>query len=193
MASKKQNTTTSEVSTLSRDLKSVPSPYVIMVVVKPSEYINTVLEITTLLSENSSGVYLTLNRPYTRLSTLLTQNNVDCSKIKFVDAITAVALPQVKSTHECDYIKGPSDLTEINIRIPENLKKIKGKKFLIVDSVSTLLMYNKGETIVRFLHSLSTTLSALGTDAVFIALEGEDTKGRAEVFSQFCDKIIEVK
>lgn len=74
----------------------------------------------------------------------------------------------------------------------KNLKAIEGKKFLVIDSISTLLAYNKAEKIIYFLHALSSALPVLGADAVFIGLKNEESKALQQISSQFCDKVIKV-
>jgi len=64
---------------------------------------------------------------------------------------------------------------------------------LLFDSLSTLLIYNKGETVSKFVHSVINKVKETGATAVFTALEGDtETKLLKEV-GMFVDKVAKVK
>jgi len=139
------------------------------------------------------GVYLTVNFPHHKLSAILKKNNIDSSKIKFVDAITATAMPHVKDHEACAYVQHPADLTYMDVQILEGLKGIEGERFLIIDSVSTLLLHNREETVARFMHSLATSVQSMGANTPIIALESGENAAAKRICDQFCDRVILVK
>jgi KaiC/GvpD/RAD55 family RecA-like ATPase len=87
------------------------------------------------------------------------------------------------------YVKHPTDLTNLDIRLLEALKKMQGRKFLVVDSLSTLMVYNSPERTLKFAHMLSSKLPAQGVDVVYIALLDEKNAG-IESVAGMCDKVI---
>ena len=170
-------------------LAHLNSPFVAMVYVATDKYADSALEAVTALTAGKRGVYITINRPCAKLDEVFRENNIDTSKIIFIDAITQIAMPNVKSGNSYVYIKHPSDLTNMYIRLLEALKKIDGKKFLVVDSISTLMVYNSPETVLRFAHALASKLPAQGVDVVYIALLDEKNAS-VESIAGMCDKVL---
>ena len=152
---------------------------------------NAILQAVEAVSGGQKGVYLTVNWPHHKLKAFFRAKNIDSSHIKFVDAITAMAMPHIRNHETCAFIQHPADLTYMDVQILEALKNIEGKKFLIVDSVSTLMAYNEKEKVMRFMHALSASLKS-GGDATLITLESGDNAAARQVCEQFADQIIHV-
>jgi archaellum biogenesis ATPase FlaH len=62
----------------------------------------------------------------------------------------------------------------------------------VFDSVSTLLLYNKAESVERFVHNLAGKIRNLQTIAILLMVHLEEEKDTIRVISQFCDKTIEI-
>ncbi len=166
----------------------------VMVTLDTRDYFDGVLELTKFLvmRKNLVGVYVTINRPFSSLRKALESKSVDLSKLIFIDNITAMAIPTIQDTEECIYIDHPSDITTLNIAISEILRRTEQKKFLIMDTISTLLLYNDAESVEKLLHSLSNKLRLLDTNAFFISIKSEENQALEDIVSQFCDKKIEL-
>ena len=177
---------------IENELKDLTRPYLAMLVVGTSDYLDASVQSAKVLTKSMPGVYVTVNRPYTKLLEVFKKNKIDVSKLIFIDAITAVAVSDIKDEENCIFIQHPSDMTNLGVAVLETLKAIPGEKFLLVDSISTLLSYNSAEKVTHFLHSLAGKLSVLKATGLFLALEGETEKLVEDVTSQFCDKIVEL-
>ena len=68
------------------------------------------------------------------------------------------------------------------------LKKIKDNKFVLLDSISTLLIYNEPETISKFVHFLTVKMRVLNLSVILIGLN--ENQGFLAELSQYCDKTI---
>ncbi len=90
------------------------------------------------------------------------------------------------------YLESVADLTKISLSISECIKAIKGKKFIFIDSITTMLIHNKPDVYARFIHNILTKMRMSGINGLLISLENETNKEvRAEI-AQLCDRVIKV-
>jgi len=76
--------------------------------------------------------------------------------------------------------------------IEKAVKKLKSeKKFIIIDSLTTILIYNKEDTLNQFLHNIVGKFRSWNTNSVLLMGEYSHKKV-INALSQFCDKIIEL-
>ena len=64
-----------------------------------------------------------------------------------------------------------------------------GKSFLVVDSLSTLLVYNAEKTVEKFVHGLGEKMKELDFKNVF-TIRSKTRPEIMDVLIQFCDKVI---
>lgn len=124
-----------------------------------------------LLKKQYSGIYVTLNKSYETIKGVLEKNKINTKSLIFIDAISNI---KGKKAGECLFVGSPQDLTGICIAITEGVKSITQKrKFLVIDSISTLLIYNPGGAITKFIHFLS-TLARDENCALILIMAGEE-------------------
>lgn len=90
--------------------------------------------------------------------------------LRWIDTYSIYANRDVKSTNVIDRIGGPLALTDISIamaKIQTDFHKKKEYYRLAFDSLSTLLTFNKPETIYRFLRDTVAKIRASGGIAIF--------------------------
>ena len=98
------------------------------------------LSIKHLTDMGMDGVYVMLNRPFQSAFSSLTERDVDTERLFFIDAATNLARKNNKD-ERCIYLK--PDIREITGSIASSLKKLKSeKKFIYLDSLTTLSLYN---------------------------------------------------
>ncbi|MEK6904343.1 MAG: hypothetical protein AABW87_01995, partial [Nanoarchaeota archaeon] len=68
---------------------------------------------------------------------------------------------------KCTYLSSP-DLTEMGVAVDELAKILPGRKFLILDSLSTLSLYYKKETIDYFLNFFINRMRALNINPIIL-------------------------
>lgn len=71
-------------------------------------------------------------------------------------------------------------------------EKIKGNKFIFIDSISTMLIYNKSDVFTRFTHSILTRMRMNGSRGILLCLENETDKAVHAEIVQLCDKVISI-
>jgi KaiC/GvpD/RAD55 family RecA-like ATPase len=142
-----------------------------------------------------NGAYVTFNRPYSTLKTSITGMGLDLSKLFFVDLITESAGGNAErsTSDRCFYVSSPKNLTELSILMEQAMLRLPAeKRFVFIDSISTMLIYNDPDTVLRFIHSLTGKMRLLGVTGIIFLLEKEsDEKFKAQV-AQFCDKVITI-
>ena len=147
-------------------------------------------------NKNMGGTYVTFNRPYTTLKKFIEDQGLDMSKLFFIDLITESAGGKAdrNSSDRCFYVSSPKNLTELSILIEQAMLRLPRteNRFVFIDSISTMLIYNDADTVLRFIHALTGKMRLLGITGIIFLLEKEsDEKFMAQV-AQFCDRVINI-
>jgi len=117
----------------------------------------SVLEAIQQLSDTGkTGIILSLSEPQMLLKKGLEKKGIDTSGHLFIDCVTASATGRPGDEENCFYLNKCSDLTGMGIAVTKALSAVEDKEnmFLILDSVSTMLIYNESTVMIRFLHML---------------------------------------
>ncbi|MFA6072793.1 MAG: hypothetical protein WC758_01640 [Candidatus Woesearchaeota archaeon] len=139
-------------------------------------------EINKLIKLRNSifGIYVSLNKTHEDVEKILKNSGVDTRKLFFIDCVT-----NERKEEDVLHVR-PTDLDKLSYIINVYIKEIPGKKFLLIDALSTLLIYNGGNKVAQFIKSV-TEYSAI-KDVEFIALspktEGEDVLDK-KIFNFF--------
>lgn len=90
------------------------------------------------------------------------------------------------------YASSPSDLSEISVRLSEALASdiSKGEKWMVLDSITTLSLYNTTGGFLRFMQFLFRKLRLLNFDGTMIVVRDESSDSMIQALKQYCSKII---
>lgn len=169
--------------------KEIDENQVVLVIVPNDIYLDKVTELTKALAEgHEKTVYVSLNKPYTSLVGLLHKNSIDPNKFYFIDAVTSTVMTP-EPTKNCDYVSNPGALTELGLHISKVLTDEKPDATFF-DSLSTLLVYEKGTTVIKFVHALISKLRVLGGKCVLTCLEEDVDSTLIKDLNMFADKVI---
>jgi len=142
--------------------------------------------------KNIPGVYVTLNKPFETIKSVLEKDGVDTRMIIFIDAVTKNAGGKAPKNKNCLFINNPENLSDISIAMDQAVRALPSKeKFLFFDSLSTLLLYNNVETVARFIHFLAGKMRDWKVKGIIISLKRKADKELIEELSPFCDVIID--
>ncbi|MEM2138670.1 MAG: hypothetical protein QXM96_00790 [Candidatus Woesearchaeota archaeon] len=137
---------------------------------------------------NSIG-YITLNKPFTKITSDLGKIGIDKDKFFFVDAITSTVMaPPIVSN--CIFVSSPSALTEISVSF-SSLVQEKNVDLIIFDTISTLIIYQDIGQVIKFAHNLITKARVLGKKTILLTLK-EDSETLIKDLNMFVDKVIEL-
>ena len=127
--------------------------------------------IRVLQSMGYEGIYITLSKDYLELSKILREAEIDLGKLAFIDGISQMyGVKQVKDSN-VTYVAGPLSMDEISQRITEIAPAIKmPKKFVFLDSITTILLYNSLARTIRFSQFLNNTLKKLNLLGIVVSV-----------------------
>lgn len=178
---------------IEKELGSLPNDFIVAVISSPEKYVAVNMAIANYLTNKRKmpGLYITMNKPYSSMVSALKKSGVDTSKLFFIDAISGVIGAKESGADNCVMLRSPSSLTELGIAISK-VCSVEKARFLMMDSLSTLLVYNNQNSTVKFVHYVATRLRKCAWPGVIFSLEKDIQGSVLESISQFCDKIIRI-
>lgn len=178
---------------LEKEFKDLPEGWIILLETGAEDALKISLAaIKILTNKNYNGIILSASRPCSNLFNVYEKNNIDIKKIFIIDCICKTQNSGIKDSENVIYLAAASALTNIAIAISKAIEKIKGNKFIFIDSITTMLIHNKPDVFARFTHSILTKMRMNGVGGILICLENETNKEvRAEI-AQLCDKVIKI-
>ncbi len=141
-------------------------------------------------SQKIPGIFVTVNKPVQDIIKTAKKNNIGIENVKFIDAITLQS-GNITINQQVDYVESPKDLVELITLIEEEIDGMTEKFFLVFDSVSTMLVYNKKQSVEKFIHSLSGKIKSSECQGIIIAVESTEEE-TLHALAQFCDATIKV-
>lgn len=162
---------------------------------KNANYSDSILKIIKYLNEDlkGDGGIVIFNRPYEDYIKLLKSNKIKTEKLKFIDCVTKLSKKEPGKEDNVLFIRNPMNLSDIAIGITQVISSMKSKeKFLVIDSLSTLLIYHDSSTITQFMHFVSSKLRNENVKGVIVLLERDMKEQIGSVVSQFAELVLEV-
>lgn len=175
---------------MEKKLEDMPEKYVVLLVIGHDKYDLLIANLVkNFVKKGFSGIFVALNKSSEDLVAMLEKNGVDCTNLFVVDAVSKKE-SRPKPNKNVSYIDSPQDLTELEAQIIDFAKTMQpGKSFLVVDSLSTLLVYNAEKTVERFVHGLGEKMKELDFKNVF-TIRSKTKPETMDVLMQFCDKVV---
>lgn len=137
------------------------------------------------------GIYVTMNKPYTTIHRVLEDRGIPAHDIFFIDAISKTTHADTPDSDDVIFLETPEHLTDVSIAIDSAIEELSDdRKFLFLDSLATLSVYNEMEDVVRFVHQLTAQMRDWDVAGVIFSLEAESDRELIDKISQFCDRVI---
>jgi len=133
--------------------------------------------------KNIPGIYVSLDKTQKSTENILKKAKINTNKLFFIDCVTSE-----KIRDDVLHI-APDQLDLLSSAISTFIKDIKGKKFLVVDALSTLLIYNDENKVAKFVKEI--TEYASQNDVKVVAFSPK-TKGE-ELLNKIFNFFDEVK
>lgn len=99
--------------------------------------------------KNTLGIYVSLNKTQKSTEEILKKQKIDTKKLFFIDCVTT------EKTRDDVLHIGPNQLDLLSTAINAFIKDIKGEKYLIIDALSTLLIYNNENDVAKFTKEIT--------------------------------------
>ncbi len=175
---------------MEKKLEGLPEKYVVLLIIDHDKYDLLIANIVKNFTKKGfSGIFVTLNKDGEDLIAMLEKNKVDCTNLFVIDAVSKKGTTP-KAGNNISYVDSPQNLTELEAQIIDFAKKMQPEKsFLVVDSLSTLLVYNAEKTIEKFVHGLGEKMKELGFKTVF-TIRSKTRPEIMDVLIQFSDKVV---
>ncbi|GAB7015473.1 hypothetical protein JCM10550A_08390 [Methanogenium cariaci] len=139
-------------------------------------------------------IMITFNQPSPILKRTYLKNDIDLDTIIFIDAVSKYALGTLpQDIDRAVFINNPRNLTNLSVAISEMLKEFAGTRIcVILDSITTMLIYLSSGDISKFTHFMTSKLSILGMSGFFIAVENGLDPTLMTHLSTFTDEVIDL-
>lgn len=171
---------------LEEQTSSLENP-VILLSVSPVKYQEALLEVLRYFSERfGTGLYITMNKPCATLVEYFGRAGIK-DKLVFLDSITNI--PE-QETEVCCFLGRMRELSDISMGVSKMVSGRKGIRFVLFDSVSTLLIYNDPKSVARFCHVCAERLRSWGLPAAFVSVEVGEGMDMIAQLAQFCDAYV---
>jgi KaiC/GvpD/RAD55 family RecA-like ATPase len=169
---------------------------IILFITSSKKYVEANLRILDYLvnKRGLQGIYITVNRPYRSIKALFEENNISPESMFIIDIITKAVGGKEEDASNCIFLDSPANLTDLTIALHQAVELFGDKeKFIFLDSLSTLLIYNKVSTISKFAHFLTGKIRLWKCYGVIISIERETDVELISQLNQFCDATIRVE
>ncbi|MEK6959084.1 MAG: hypothetical protein AABW59_03510 [archaeon] len=169
--------------------KTLNEDQLALVLVPSADYNDFVVQIAGDLHKKKV-CYITLNKTVDSLREIFAKKKIDTSSFTFVDAISRTIKEGPEQGKGVYYINSPSALTELSIIVHKLLEK--KFDYLVFDSLSNLTVYQKKETIVKFISLLANRIKATKTKSIIYAVKINDDEAAIQQSSMYVDKVIDL-
>jgi len=145
-----------------------------------------------ILQSQCVPLVVTVNKPYKVLVKMYAKEGISQDSYYVIDTVTKYSGGECIPGSHVRYVNMPSNLTDLGIAITELLKQMPaGKKCILFDSVSMLLIHSPSVTTSKFLHFLVNKLNLADVSGIFLCVEkGLDPVIIAQM-STFVDHIVD--
>ncbi|MBN2126843.1 MAG: hypothetical protein JW703_00450 [Candidatus Diapherotrites archaeon] len=143
------------------------------------------------LVSTKDSIYVTLNKPVEFLLHFMQKNKLNAEKIHFIDMISALSLEK-ENTSQTSFLNSPNALSEALIELDSAISNKTNTLVLVLDSISTLLVYNDKNSVEKFFHTLASKINQKKSIGLFLFVESEEYKEAVQTIEQFCDKVVKL-
>jgi hypothetical protein len=179
-----------EAPNIAESLEGIEKP-ILLALIDPIRYQDAIVELVRYFtSRTPRGIYVSLNKPYAVLSKSLDKAGIPTGPLFFVDGITNV--PSASESAEAACLGSGVSLNNLCIEISRAMGRFSEDKFLFLDSLSTLLIYNDAKTVAKFAHLLTEKMRRWGASGSLLTVEMNAERDVVSQLAPFCDKVVKI-
>ena len=141
----------------------------------------------------NNWIYVTITKPFHVVKKEM-DRIFDTSSINFIDCISRSAGIQTVAP-QCYFLDSPAQLERLILEIVNIVKKQEknGESIIVLDSVSSLILYNDDLLVTEFFTHLISNMNLYQAHTISLYLEEEMTDQMNKMLYLKNDKIIKVK
>ncbi|MBU0530055.1 MAG: hypothetical protein KKC05_00100 [Nanoarchaeota archaeon] len=143
----------------------------LLVVLEDEHYQENLHDILKSVKNGNKICYVCLTKPYIDVAEELKQNHMNLSDFFFVDTLTS-HYDSPEQSENCAYVSSPTDLKNIEDVIINSIKE-RNCDVIFVDTISSLLLYQKEHPILQFTNNLVSRDDHGIKKKIFILLRGD--------------------
>ncbi len=148
-----------------------------------------------LIKNKFSGIYISINVPHKTIDKLLKKEGLKTDKVIYIDCITATShvIPTQKEDNVI-FADHPSDLRHdgrIMNEISQFLISVPGKKYVVIDTLRTMLIYNEPAIVSEFTDRLIEVTKDSNSKLIVLTRKEDDEELIREISYRF-DEIIDI-
>jgi len=129
------------------------------------------------------GIFVSLNKTQKSTEEILRQNDISTDRLFFIDCVT-----EEKTRDDVLHI-APIQLDLLYTAIEAFINDINDEKYLIIDAISTLLIYNDENKVARFVKRVTELTSENNVDTIAFSPETKGEELLNKIFN-FFDKVV---
>ncbi|MBD3260130.1 MAG: hypothetical protein GF334_00340 [Candidatus Altiarchaeales archaeon] len=179
---------------LSESLTHMDDKAVVSVSTSSVDHLPTVSALLDILTRKRGlgGVYISFTQPYQYLAEAVKQANVPLDDLFFIDCISKMAAKIPSEPKEnVVFVENPSSLEEVNVHLNRMLDRVSSpKKFIFLDSLTSLLIYNDEKSVNEFSHFIINKARLSNIFTVLLFQKKEGAGKLHEKVEHICDKKI---
>lgn len=163
-----------------------------LIVVCPPEKLNDVRLglMKYVLEETSNGVYVSLNKPSGAIDESLRKSGLKTSGLYYIDCITTLVYPGKadKKNPRVFHVGSPAVIAEEGLlphEIERYIMEVPHPKFIVVDTLRTLLLYNKHHTVESFMRHLHASAREMQAKLAVLTIVHPDDKAMKDIVRLF--------
>ena len=176
---------------LDEGLENISDKKVIIVEAKSENHKPTLASLMDILiSKNGmGGVYISVSKPSDSILAAIEEGQVSTEDVFFIDCISLMAGKiQKEKSEKVVFVENPSSLEEISMYLDKMLKRVESKnKFLFLDSLSSLLIYNTDKSVKEFTHYLINKIRLENLMGIILTIEKKEAEDLVRTLTPMCD------
>jgi KaiC/GvpD/RAD55 family RecA-like ATPase len=128
------------------------------------------------------GIYVSLNKTQKSMEEIFKKSGINPKKLFFIDCVTS------KKTRDDVLHIAPDRLDLLDSAVSAFIEDIKGERFLIIDALSTLLIYNNEDSVAKFVKKMKEYASQNNMQIVALSPKTKGEELLNKIFN-FFDKV----
>ena len=135
------------------------------------------------------GVFVAVTAPSELIKEELESKGINCDDIHFVDCVSQMAYDTAKNkVKNTVFVENPSSLEEIIMQIDRQADEVASEnKFVFVDSLTSLLIYNTSEAIREFTHRVINKERLKDMTGIFLTIRKREIEDLVTIITPMCD------
>src|SRR3989338_5808681 len=143
-------------------------PFTALILIEAKDYAKAKSDILEKYGKENQTIYITLNSGFEKIKHDFDKSGKAYGNIHFIDMVSIEAGEKQIEAPNVSYVNSPSDLTDAILLVEKKLSATgeNGKVLVILDSISTMLIYNNATVVEKFCHTLLGKINSYAASAI---------------------------